>query len=394
MAQTPVWEDYQFVSASALNAAAAQVAASIEDVGTSLFNPGIVNSAAITFSEASLVVTVTFGSTARVLFDNGTLAGGYGNTADASSGVYSVNMASLVPGSGSQTAFIVATASQVAQQAVTITGPTAGHPDFDPTFVPYAANLEELDTVTLTATLTPANNTTTFEVARMTLTSGSSTITNFSNGFQYFATAVQAPTGSQSYGAPGTYTFTVPAGVTLLREVIVTGAGGGASNSNSTTPNSDSTQFSGGGGGAGGTAIKRNIAVSPGQTFSVTVGTGGEPQSDGGTSSFGAVTATGGAGAFFVGFVSGGAPPGSGSGGDINISGGYGSDGQDGSLDFPGNGGASYWGGGGRAAAGGSQGEQNGQAPGSGGGGSYNGLLTDTSGHGGSGEAGIVSITW
>jgi len=181
---TPQFSDFLFTSAALLNGSAAQVAASDEDIVGSMFSPGLVNQAGITFSPSGIVVTVTFASNARVVFASGVLAGGYGNTNGVINGTYSVNLASLVPVTGSVTAYILASASQVGQQATLITGPSPGHPDYDPTFVPYTAYLETLDTITLTGTLTAPDNLTTFELCRVTLTSGEVTIPSVTTSHQ------------------------------------------------------------------------------------------------------------------------------------------------------------------------------------------------------------------
>lgn len=73
-----------------------------------------------------------------------------------------------------------------------------------------------------------------------------------------------AAIASQPYTSPGTYTFTVPAGVTSLSLVTIGGGGGGAQNT--TAPS----------GGSGGLLTYANsIVVTPGETFTVVIGTGG-----------------------------------------------------------------------------------------------------------------------
>lgn len=71
------------------------------------------------------------------------------------------------------------------------------------------------------------------------------------------------------------------------------------------------------------------------------------------------------------------------------IQNGYGTDGQNGSLIIPGNGGSSYWGGGGR---GGARGGVAGDCYGAGGGGAYDAAMSGNSYNGGQGKAGIVYI--
>jgi hypothetical protein len=85
--------------------------------------------------------------------------------------------------------------------------------------------------------------------------------------------------------------FTVPANIYLIR-VECWGAGGGGGTSG--------PPGFGKGGGGGGAYATSTMAVSPGQTFSFTVGLGGEPMTSGGSTIFGnnVVVAVGGAGAF------------------------------------------------------------------------------------------------
>ena len=179
--------------------------------------------------------------------------------------------------------------------------------------------------------------------------------------------------------------FQVPNGVALLRVRLSGGGGGGGAG----TPT-----FGGGGGGAGGYA-EGIIPVTPGQVFAVVVaqgGTaglaGGTPAGVGGSSSFGTImSASGGFGGASGSTYAFGGSPGAGAGGAINISGGYGSDGNGGNFVFAGNGGASFFGGGGRAAASSSAVQQIAEAPGSGGGGCYG-----VQGNGGPGAAGLVVV--
>jgi len=208
-----------------------------------------------------------------------------------------------------------------------------------------------------------------------------------SDGYNWFVSRQSMIPGFQTYVTAGTYTFTVPAGVTYAK-VTVTGGGAGGGYCNTAT---DTAGISGGGGGAGGTAIGY-YAVTPGAAIPVTVGYGGTGglwatatlATIGGTSSFGSyATATGGA---TDGELSGGGP-GVGSGGQINLFGGWGGDGAAATYVLPGYGGVSYWGGGSRAGEGGGTGTG---APGTGGGGAY--VAADF--NGANGQPGIVVIEW
>lgn len=187
---------------------------------------------------------------------------------------------------------------------------------------------------------------------------------------------------SHIYASSGTFTYTIPTGITAIFGQVC-GAGGAGGGSASGNP--------GGCGGGGGYAEGWITGLTPGNTISITVGAGGVGVSgtnggNGGTSSIGAfMSATGGNGA--VGGSAVGSPGGQGglgSGGEVNLWGGYGSDGTVGD----GLGGASYFGGGSRAFNNTPLAAQ--MAPGGGGGGSYN---TATRA-GANGRDGIVILRW
>lgn len=134
----------------------------------------------------------------------------------------------------------------------------------------------------------------------------------------------------QTYTVPGTYSFTVPAGVsTLTLEVVGAGGSGGGN---------------GGGGGGGGGYAKGVYTVAPGAVLSVNVGTGGGGPS-GGTSNVGSlISASGGVNGTWVSnpTIGGGGAGGAGTGGTIaNYTGGTGGGGY-----------WTYFGGGGAGSAG------------------------------------------
>ena len=71
----------------------------------------------------------------------------------------------------------------------------------------------------------------------------------------------------QQYGTPGAYSFIVPDGVSTI-SILAVGSGGAGDDGN--------TGDGGGGGGAGGAcAVASNVAVIPGNTINIVVGTGG-----------------------------------------------------------------------------------------------------------------------
>lgn len=87
--------------------------------------------------------------------------------------------------------------------------------------------------------------------------------------------------GDATFVTTGTYSWVAPAGVTSVSVLAVGGGGGGG------------YTWSSGGGGGGGLGWKNNISVTPGQSYTVEVGTGGPPSNNatneaaaGGTSYF------------------------------------------------------------------------------------------------------------
>lgn len=194
-----------------------------------------------------------------------------------------------------------------------------------------------------------------------------------------------APGFSRSAFFTSNTAWSVPAGVRRARvRVVGAGGGGGGGTGN----------FGGGGGGAGGYS-EAILALSPGQSISIVVGTGGASSpatvtgGAGGASSFGdLVSAGGGQGGGSANPDSRGGAGGSGVVGSLLLNGGAGSDGASVGGVPAGNGGASAFGGGGRGASGGGP-AADGKAPGSGAGGAYG-----SNAPGGFGAAGLVVVEY
>lgn len=214
--QTPAFVDGQFVDGSLINGAVAQLMADFELIGTELHTPGLLNPSALTFAApGGMAVNVGAPAPFAVLFGNGLVVTANGVVSGAVSTTYQVDFTSLVPtAGGAVTAYIVASyPGAIGEQQIQIVGPPVGHPDFDPTFAPFQFYLENLDTVAIGVSTTPADNVNTFELARTSLTVGQSTINTsqiVSGAFWHYASAVLNPTGV----VPGTYagaTITVAA---------------------------------------------------------------------------------------------------------------------------------------------------------------------------------------
>ena len=191
----------------------------------------------------------------------------------------------------------------------------------------------------------------------------------------------------ETFGVVGTYTFTVPAGVTSLTQVDVVGAGGGGGGS------LYNARYGGGGGGGGYSKIT-NVPVTPGQEITIVVGAkglggaAGASGAAGGQSAF-AELATAGGGGGGTGLVANGPGGAGGTGttangqtggtGSITVGSGYG-----------GAGGGYAYGLAGASVASTDTVSPSGNPPGGGGAGAYN----DTGRAGGNGADGLVKITY
>lgn len=128
-------------------------------------------------------------------------------------------------------------------------------------------------------------------------------------GVNTYAILSQAkpPYNKVEYRTPGTYTFTLPAGVTTAK-VTVAGAGGGGGAGRVNAGDNTDTSYTGGVGGRGG-LVTTTVTITGAQTVSVIVGAGGgggtknidkyavgASGTDGGTSSVLGVSAQGGGG--------------------------------------------------------------------------------------------------
>ncbi|ENF7816152.1 hypothetical protein ABR157_001915 [Enterobacter soli] len=87
--------------------------------------------------------------------------------------------------------------------------------------------------------------------------------------------------GKARFATPGTFSFTVPAGVTTLY-LSGCGGGGGGGGGGGAPDSTSKTSSSGGGGGAGISTYSLPVTVIPGATYSVVIGAGGNKGNGGG----------------------------------------------------------------------------------------------------------------
>ena len=185
----------QFVDQQILDAAFGLTRDSLLDITGNLHTPGLINASALSFSYSGLTVTVAAPLPFMALFSDGTLASANGTTDGESSSSATVDFSSLVPSTGSVTAYIIATSGSVMQEPYQIVGPPPGHPDFSSSFAPYTAYSEAQDTLIFSATTTAPDNATTLLIASTVLSAGQTTITTSSTVGQVRAGAILSQNG-------------------------------------------------------------------------------------------------------------------------------------------------------------------------------------------------------
>lgn len=221
--KVPFYTPKEYLDAPTFNGSVGAVSGGIAALGAAMAYPGLVSPEAMTLTTSGLVATAGLPSPFGVLFNSGILAQAHGTVNNADTTSYAVNFSGTVPGSGSQTAYLLASYTTVQQGAYTVIGPPPGHPDYDPTYVPVTAYNYTTDSLSLTASTTAPDNLTTFELARTTMTAGMVTLGSFLTTGQLRAgpRTVQPPLPVTGVVAPGvagagkTYVFTASGSLTL-----------------------------------------------------------------------------------------------------------------------------------------------------------------------------------
>jgi hypothetical protein len=200
MSQNPNFTDPQFVDANGtggLNAAFGTVSGAIAAVGSGAWAaPGLISPESMTLSFSGLVASVGLPLPWGVVNASGTLVHAHGTQTGADTQSYSASFASLVPATGSVTAYLVATLASIQQNPFSIPGPPPGHPSYNPNYVPTIGYATNVDSVALTATSGVPDNISTFELLRTTLTPGQVSVASWNTSFQHRAVNRTALTAS------------------------------------------------------------------------------------------------------------------------------------------------------------------------------------------------------
>jgi hypothetical protein len=199
MTSWPNSTDPQFLDANGtggLNAAWGAISGAVASIGSGAWTiPGLLSPEAMTVSFSGLVATVGLPQPWGLIASSGVVVRAHGTQTGTDTQNYSVNFASLVPASGTLTAYLAATVAQIQQNPFPITGPPPGDPAYNPNFVPTVGYATNQYSVALSAVSGGINNTTTFELFRTTLTASQSTISSYNTVGQVRAGARIAQPG-------------------------------------------------------------------------------------------------------------------------------------------------------------------------------------------------------
>jgi hypothetical protein len=138
----------------------------------------------MTVSFSGMVATVGLPAPWGVVSSGGVIVRAHGTQTGMDTQTYSVNLAPLVPVSGSLTAYLAATVSTIQQGPFPVPGPPPGHPAYDPNYVPSVAYAATVYTVALAAVSGGIDNVNTFELLRTTLSAGQGAVTGWSTAGQ------------------------------------------------------------------------------------------------------------------------------------------------------------------------------------------------------------------
>jgi hypothetical protein len=173
----PAFSQFEFVDAPPFNTAFTLVSNDVADANLATWaGTGLIKPEDIGITPSGLSATISLPLTFGIISSTGVLVRAHGTVTNQDTQTYSVNFTSLVPGSGSVTAYAIASIITIQQNPYPIPGPPPGHPSYDPNFIPTVGYATSLYSIAVTATTTPQDVVNTFELFRVTLTAGSGTL--------------------------------------------------------------------------------------------------------------------------------------------------------------------------------------------------------------------------
>ena len=214
----------EFIDQIALNNAFGTVSGSIAAGDQVILSPGLYRPDAMAFTVSGLTLNSTLTLPFAVVFGTGDVVNAHGLVTNTDTQSYTTSFSGVVPGSGSVTAYLLASLSSIQQSSFQVVGPPPGHPDYNPAFSPYTAYAQNVDTIALNASTTAPDNVTTFELCRFTIATGASALAAPNTYFQNRTSAVTTYQGTicsgntsipisgtaQTFIAASGLTFTLP----------------------------------------------------------------------------------------------------------------------------------------------------------------------------------------
>jgi hypothetical protein len=173
MVKYPNFTDPQFLDAAApggLNPAMSLIAASFGAIGSGVWAaPGLLAPDAMVVTFSGMTANVSLPSPWGVVTSGGIRVHAHGTQTGQDTQAYTVNFTSLIPSTGSLTAYLAATITTINQTAFPVPGPPPGQPAYDPLYVPSVGYASNTYTVALSAVTGGIDNISTFELFRTTL---------------------------------------------------------------------------------------------------------------------------------------------------------------------------------------------------------------------------------
>lgn len=220
----PLFSQNEYVDQGVLNSAFGVVSGAIAGLGNIALSPGLYRPDAATLTVSGLNLTSVLTYPFAVVFASGDFVHPHGIVTNADTVTYVTPFSGVVPVSGSTTAYLIASYATIQQQPYQIVGPPPGHPDYNPAFIPVTAYAQTVETLSLAASTTPADNVATFELARFTLAAGASalgtpnlTFQNRTSSINTYQTvpvsgnlAIPVSGTGQVYNATAPLTYTLP----------------------------------------------------------------------------------------------------------------------------------------------------------------------------------------
>jgi hypothetical protein len=173
---TPSFAIGQYIDQNALNSAGSVLSQSTATGFSNLVGQGLINFDGVEFSATDMTVDIKFPTNFVAVFNSSTALGlscAHGTTPGSDTQEYSVDLASYVPTTGSQTVYIYATYFALGMAPQVNPGPPIGHPDWSPNYRPTSSYTYYRDSFSVSAgTEIPEGS---LELARTTLTAGQAT---------------------------------------------------------------------------------------------------------------------------------------------------------------------------------------------------------------------------